>query len=537
MIGPLNSSREISQRPGDAPGQRRGRTQIVATVLALALAAAFAGVLLQAIDFPLATAPDEPSKVLQILERRPYNYNHPLLMLELARAANALAGFTDPQAVVELGRALAVLAGGLAIFAIFLLACEVMPGPAALAAAVATAVLPAMTVHARYFKEDIFALPLLLIALVALIETLRAPTRARSLMLGGAIGLAAAAKYVAFIALPFAIVFLLLDAPAKEARRGRLALSGLVALAALAMFALIELPAFIDYSRFHVSLDGNLAHAAYGHDVRLPLSLTLGVFHLRYSLVPSLGWPLLILGLLGLTTPWLVPPERRRPILVISLFALLWYAVHEISPLKPYPGFVRYMLPLAPLLVILGSAFVYEMARRRWPGNASALIAAGMLLAAALPAIYLSLRINGPAQQNPRHVISVLDFGNDGRVAFDSYTRFSGPTGRLGGGPPDATTADVFVTSSFRYARFTHGAHGQRARTRDMAARYAALFEKPYLEVTNGRPAYAFFNPVLRIVALDGDAARLESITARLRGAAPGFSIRLVNGSEVERRP
>jgi hypothetical protein len=138
-------------------------------VLALALAAAFAGILLLAIDFPLGTAPDEPSKALQIVEQRPYNYYHPLLMLELAQAANAFAGFTDPGTVVELGRALAVVAGGLAIFATFLLACEV---------------------HARYFKEDIFALPFLLIALIALIETLKAPTRARSLMLGGAIGLA-----------------------------------------------------------------------------------------------------------------------------------------------------------------------------------------------------------------------------------------------------------------------------------------------------------------------------------------------------------
>jgi hypothetical protein len=313
-----------------------------------------------------------------------------------------------------------------------------------------------------------------------------------------------------------------------------LALSALVALSALAIFAVVELPAFIDYSRFHVSFDGNLAHAAYGHDVRLPVSLTFGVFHLRHSLVPGLGWPLLILGLLGLATPWLAPPERRRPLIVISLFALVWYAAHELSPLKPFPGFARYMVPVAPLLVILGGAFIYELARRRWPGSTSALIAAGMLLTAALPALYLSVRVNSPLQQNPRHMISALDFGNDGRVAFDSYTRISGPTGRFGNGPPEAAGADIFVTSSFRYGRYAYaGAHGQRARTRNMAARYAALFEKPYLEVTNGRPAYAFFNPVLRIVALDGDPARLDPIATKLRKAAPGFSIRLVNGGEA----
>jgi hypothetical protein len=455
-------------------------------------------------------------------------------MLEVSRAANAFAGFTDPQAVVELGRALAVATGALAIFATFLLACEVLPAPAALGAAVATAVVPAMTVHARYFKEDIFALPFLLIALIALIETLKAPTRARSLMLGGAIGLAAAAKYVAFIALPFAVAFLLLDASTD--RRIRLALSGLVTLSALAVFALIELPALVDYGQFQASLDGNLVHAAYGHDVPRPLSLTFGVFHLRQSLVPGLGWPLLILGLLGLATPWLAPPERRRPLMVISLFALLWYAAHEISPLRPYPGFARYMVPVAPLLVILAGAFIYELARRMQVA-ASASLAAAVLLIAALPALYLSLRINGPAQENPRSVISALDFGDNGRIAFDSYTRFAGPAGTVDNTPPDATTADIFVTSSFRYDRFADaGGRTQRGRTRKMAAAYAALFEKPYLEVTNGRPTYAFFNPVLCIVALDGDATRLQPIAAKLHEAAPGFGISLVNGSEVGRQ-
>jgi 4-amino-4-deoxy-L-arabinose transferase-like glycosyltransferase len=352
-------------------------------------------------------------------------------------------------------------------------------------------------------------------------------------MLGVAIGLATAAKYVAFIALPFAVAFLLLDASTKD-RRVRLALSGLVTLSALAVFALIQLPALLDYSQFQASLGGNLAHAAYGHDVRLPLSLTFGVFHLRHSLVPGLGWPLLILGLLGIATPWLAPPERRRPLMVISLFALLWYAAHELSPLKPYPGFASYMVPVAPLLVILGGAFIYELARRRMQVAASASLAAAFLLVAALPALYLSLRIEGPAQENPRSVISALDFGNDGRVAFDSYTRFSGP---VASGPPETATADIFVTSSFRYDRFTDaGSHAQRGRTRKMAAAYGALFEKPYLEVTNGRPTYAFFNPVLRIVALDGDPKRLQPIAAKLSEAAASFSVRLVNGSEVGRQ-
>ena len=178
------------------------RSNLFALASVLGIAVTFVGISLQIIDFPLAAHADEGSKVLQI-QQSSYNYNHPLLMLELAHVANAAAGLSNPQSVVELGRTLSVIAGGFAIFATFLLACEVLPRLAALAATVTVAVVPALTVHARYFKEDIFMLPFLLLALVVLIRMLKAPTRARSIILGGLIGLAASAKYVAIIVLPF----------------------------------------------------------------------------------------------------------------------------------------------------------------------------------------------------------------------------------------------------------------------------------------------------------------------------------------------
>lgn len=59
--------------------------------------------------------------------------------------------------------------------------------------------------------------------------------------------------------------------------------------------------------------------------------------------------------------------------------------------------------------------------------------------------------------------------------------------------------------------------------------RYADLFKRPYLEVSNGRPAFAFFNPVFRIVALDGDEAHLARLAAALRSQYPGLSVAPVN--------
>lgn len=252
--------------------QRRSRdlSGPLALILALVIAAAFVGVMLHALDFPLRTHADEASKVDAILKGG-NNFAHPLLMLELARAVNAFAGLTDPQSLVELGRSLAVLAGGLAVFASFLLAREVLPAPLALAATLAVAVTTLVTVHARYFKEDIFALPFLLLALAALIPTLKSPTRTRGILLGAAIGLAAAAKYIAAIILPFAIVVLLLNPAQAGDRRARRRLAGLVTLVAVAVFALIQLPALWEFSRFRSAVLFDLHHAGQGHDVRVPV--------------------------------------------------------------------------------------------------------------------------------------------------------------------------------------------------------------------------------------------------------------------------
>jgi hypothetical protein len=191
---------------------------------------------------------------------------------------------------------------------------------------------------------------------------------------------------------------------------------------------------------------------------------------------------------------------------------------------------MRYMLPLAPLLIILGAALVFEVVGR-WSGSGN--VACAAILAAAGPGLYLSLRIDGPAQEAPRSVISAMSFDSTTRVAFDRYTRYAGPLGTTAAGPPTADTADIFVTSSFAYDRFLaiSTSNHQAPVTRAKWAGYIALFALPLLEVTNGRPSYAYFNPTIRIVALDGDAARLAPIEQALRKAAPSFSFRLVNAS------
>ena len=116
-------------------------------------------------------------------------------------------------------------------------------------------------------------------------------------------------------------------------------------------------------------------------------------------------------------------------------------------------------------------------------------------------------------------------------MTFGYYTHFS-PVG----GPaslqkwPTAAMADIFVTSSFTYGRYAKfgGSPEQSELTREKAAYFADLFKLPYLEVT-GRPSFAFFNAVIRIVALDGNSVRLAPIAASLRQSAPDLKVKRAN--------
>ena len=140
----------------------------------------------------------------------------------------------------------------------------------------------------------------------------------------------------------------------------------------------------------------------------------------RESLWPGLGLTLLVLGLLGLAAPFLAPPERRMPLALIAGFTLLWYAVHELAPLKPYPDVTRYMLPLAPLLAILATSFFYELFRRR---DRRAVIAAVIVAAAAIPALVTSVRINGGGQ-DPRAVVPQILAATGERIVIDRHTDY-----------------------------------------------------------------------------------------------------------------
>ena len=140
------------------------------------------------------------------------------------------------------------------------------------------------------------------------------------------------------------------------------------------------------------------------------------------------------------------------------------------------------------------------------------------------------MRINGGGQ-DPRAVVPQILAATGARIAMDRHT-ITTPRVNLLGEPwlrPTAQTADIAVTANLVYDRFRSYAARKDLVSRPTGSYYRRLNALPHLDVSNGRPTLGYFNPVLRIVALDGNIERLQQISAAITAAAPEFKVRLID--------
>jgi len=135
----------------------------------------------------------------------------------------------------------------------------------------------------------------------------------------------------------------------------------------------------------------------------------------------------------------------------------------------------------------------------------------------------MSVHINAP-DADPRGVVPSIVAASGARVIFDRYSDYERNRRILGiRQRPTKDMADIVVTSNLAYDRFALDAAPS-----GMAAYYRGLSAKPHLDVSNGRPTVAYFNPALRIVAMDGSVDRLKKIAAEIEAAAPSLKVELI---------
>lgn len=452
------------------------------------------------IDFPLVLHPDEPRKLVLLLNEK-WEFFHPRLMIEVIQPF--LGNATDYFHVAVAGRTVNAMVGALIPLATYAAARRFLSAMPALLAAVLVGLSPILALHAHYLKEDMVFTLCSTLALWAMLGCARTPSRREVLVLGVCLGLAFASKYVG--AMWFVLVALL-------ARRGHLELTArqfvLAATVGLAVFAAVNHDAFPHLGTFLQNAGYEINHGVAGHKLRLYPFLTLGVHHLTHSLAPGLTWPVTLAALFALAWAWKV--HRGEPALqVVVAFVVFYYLLIELSPTKPYQNAIRYALPLVPgLAILLAWGAARLSAEFRHAVVAGALILLGCMGA---DAVQLVRHINHDSRQDVQQILAGLDgnivldrvLGLEGRGSeTDIHSREPG-TDPLAFLPPDT---DYYVTSGYQYGRYLdamdlpfQGEHVYR-----IAQRYKALMTYPYLEIGPRYRTLAFADPVFRIIDLRG---------------------------------
>ncbi|NOT25511.1 MAG: hypothetical protein HOP16_05350 [Acidobacteria bacterium] len=286
------------------------------------------------------------------------------------------------------------------------------------------------------------------------------------------------------------------------ARRSLLPLAGAVA---AIVFLAINWPLVLSPRTFLTGMLFEADHAQIGHDVPIWwMDYWLG-FHLIHSLMPGLGVLATVMGLAGLAwtcARWTSSSFEDRWLVA---FVLVFYLVPEISPLKPWPDFSRYMLPVVPPLLYFAWQGVVRMSDRL-SAIRGAPLAVGLAALVLLPA-YMSVRlVSGLADDTRARAMAWLR-EHPGTEVFEAYSSEGVSVRSLTELEPAAWRAkgvDYLVASSFMYDRYLTGAQLRNQRpeiywTRDQ---YTKLFKLPYVEFAPAYRTFAFSNPVIRIIDL-----------------------------------
>ncbi|MGB6968324.1 MAG: glycosyltransferase family 39 protein [Methyloceanibacter sp.] len=496
---------------------------------AILLAASAAVIFHLAPSLPLDVAFDEPLKVGFVRDGG-QNFQHPILMLQAVRLAAFLVGATDEASVFALGRLAASVSGGLLVFSAIALARRATGDLAALGAGLLTAVAPLTVLHAQLFKEDIFVAPWLILGVLALDRLVETPIWRRAVWFGLAAGLAASAKYAGLVLLGLS---LLPPLWAGTDLRRYYRMVALAAAVAGAVFCAIDLPLFVSPLTFIGGVRSEVDHALRGHLIVLYGWQSHFLFTWTANLWPGLRAPLALAGLAGaliVAATWRRSPSVLRRLLI---FGLVWYLLHELPPMKPFPEGARHMTVMAAVFAIF-AAFAAEWIASRFQPRFRAFAAAAVIAAIAVLPALVSYRLVSSAPGDTQLVVRRIVATLPGEtlwarpVTFEPSLELSRPIETIEQLPGFTVINELFAAQYIEALSLS----GQKRPMRQRARAYEALLRRPALRVSSKAGRFAFRNAPYRIVALQGDPQALKAAAERF-AAIPGIELDLVPGHAI----
>ena len=189
------------------------------------------------------------------------------------------------------------------------------------------------------------------------------------------------------------------------------------------VFALVNVPAFLTPDIFLHGLNTEIVHALSKHIIVWHGWYSYFLFHWTTSLWPGLGLALAIAGLAGALMVMVDWPSSPPAIRLVLVFAMLWYLVHELSPMKPFMGIERHMTVMGGLFAVLAVDLIDRLcgrAPRPWQVALAACIIG--IIAASTAASTIAIAHSAP--NDTRSVVERVRAALDGRDAVDWYATF-----------------------------------------------------------------------------------------------------------------
>ena len=295
---------------------------------------------------------------------------------------------SDPTAVFVLARVIAAVLGTAAVGLTYMAAVRLFTRNVALLAAAVMAVAFLPVFYSHLALNDVPTLAPVALSLYGVGGVLRYGRRRDYLLAGAGVGLAAAFKYTGGITLMCLLAACVAHGRAatgsgRTAAR-RLALAGLAALAA---FVIANPYAVLDPSSFYSGITQQASLAAGQDPVKLGSNPGSGIDYYLWTFTWGLGWvpALAALGGAGLLL------VRRR--LAMALVLLPACAVFIVFMGDQQRFFGRWLLPIFPIVVVLGAYFALETARwlarvRRVPVALTGALVAVLMLAQSAVAVF-----------------------------------------------------------------------------------------------------------------------------------------------------
>ena len=472
-------------------------------------------------DFPLYFHADEWKKV-EFVIFGDQDFKHPILLLQLAKFANLFFREINPDSVAIVGRYVSAIAGIAILVAGYLLSRHLIRDAYCWLAVSLMAISPILVVHAHYFKEDMVFTAACLFSVLFYIRFLDRRGNWQLVGLAVATGLAFSAQYKSVLLVPLYLLFPLLDSriDRKGLYPGLLKNFGL----ALVIAVIVNYPALFDLQQLLYGISFEARHVTTGHTLEVHPLPHYFSYHLVNSLVPGLTLVALAFGIAGLLAVLLWWKRMSTGWRFLAVYAITFYFAHEVTPMKPAPGFMRYMIPITPVLLIFAASFTrllvqqIEIRAAAVPAVAAVVVIVAVVAA---PSLYRSMMLVRNLNENDTRLTAyewLAERQDEGNVYFGKHTllqnKKSGRVYVLNAKRMQGLRDHGFkyaISSSFGYDPYTQSKTmpDQSRKVRRASQRFDSIFEEyPYHEIEPDYMSFAFSNPTIRIIDISKDPAQ-----------------------------